>query len=237
MIQFRPRPWPTIIALVMLAILLGLGTWQLERRVWKTELLATIAQHMNANPIELPPRIDDPDAWRFRNVRLAGRFDNAHALRLYGRTLDGKAGVHLLVPLIRQDGAPILVDRGFVPFATATALADITSSDDPQDLFGVVRLPEPAGWFLPASNPAENIWYAVDIPRMSAATGLALAPVYVAARPQGGAGWPQATGGTEGAGIRNEHLNYAIFWFSMAGVLIAIYVASSTRRVRPSRKS
>jgi cytochrome oxidase assembly protein ShyY1 len=65
---------------------------------------------------------------------------------------------------------------------------------------------------------------------MSRVMGVALAPVYVAARPDAGTGWPRGTGGTEPLGIRNEHLNYAIFWFCLATALAVIYVLSSTSR-------
>jgi len=229
--RFRPRLWPTIMALIMLPILVGLGTWQLHRRVWKTELLATIAARMNGEPTPLPATVDDPQGWAFRSVRLNGHFADEHALQLYGRTYDGKAGIHLLTPLIRDGGAAVLVDRGFVPIEQGNALAHYRREDGRVQIDGVVRMPESPGWFLPAANPGEDIWYAVDIPAMEAATGLKLAPFYIAARPAAGAeGWPAATGGTEGTGIRNEHLNYAIFWYSMAGVLIVIYVLSSRSR-------
>jgi surfeit locus 1 family protein len=234
---FRPGLWPTIIALIMVVILGNLGAWQLRQRVRKTDLLATIAQRMNAPPVELPSAIDDPKAWLFRNVQVTGHFANDRMLDLYGRTFDGKAGVHLLVPLIRDDGSAILVDRGFVPFSNSNALADFAAVDGGLTVTGVARAPEPGGWFLPSSKPAQNIWYAVDIEAMSAATGFMLAPIYIAARPSGASGWPIATGGTEGTGIRNEHLNYAIFWFGMAAALIVIYVMSSWRgasRAKPS---
>jgi surfeit locus 1 family protein len=243
MTGFQPRLWPTIITLVMVAILIGLGSWQLQRRVWKTDLLATIAERMNAAPVDIPADIDDPKDWRFRNAVVTGHFANDRALHLYGRTLDGKAGVHLLVPLIRDDGSAILVDRGFVPFVHGGNLADYSNQEGRSTVTGVVRLPEPPGWFLPSANPALNIWYAVDMPAMSAKTGLTLAPIYIAARPLTAAagfvdgGSPIATGGTEGAGIRNEHLNYAIFWFGMAVALIVIYVMSSWRGASRARTS
>jgi surfeit locus 1 family protein len=231
MAGFRFRFWPTVIAALMLPILLGLGTWQIQRRTWKTELLATIAARIDAAPVSLPAEIDTPAEWAFRHVRLSGRFDNDHPLRLYGRTLDGAAGIHLIVPLVR-DGPAVLVDRGFVPFADGSTLAPYAAETGPVDIDGIVREPEPAGWFLPAAQPDKNIWYAIDPSAMGQATGHKVAAVYVAARPTGVAGWPAPTGGSEGSGIRNEHLNYAIFWYSMAGVLIAIYLLSSRRQSR-----
>ncbi len=232
MIAFRPRLWPTIIVLMMLPILIGLGIWQLHRLTWKTELLATIAARMNAAPVDLPAMIVDSQGWAFRNVTLSGHFADVEPFHLYGRIYNGKAGVHLLIPLIRDDGSAVLVDRGFVPFEAGGALVDYRREQGPVTVTGVVREPEPAGWFLPRAKPAENIWYAVDIAAMAAASHLNLAPIYVAARPSGETGWPAATGGTEGTGIRNEHLNYAIFWFSMAGALLLIFVLSSRPRRR-----
>ena len=226
--RFRSRFWPSVIALVMMAILLGLGTWQLQRKAWKEDLLATIATRMDAAPVDLPAELGNAEGWSFRRVHLTGHFADDRALRLYGRTYNGKAGVHLLVPLIRDDGPPILVDRGFVPFESGNTLAPIAPS--PGDVDGVVRLPEPAGRFVPSDKPDQNIWYGVDIPAMSRAVGQELEPVYVAARPSGNPGWPAGTGGKEVLGIRNEHLNYAIFWYSMAAALAVIYVLSSRTR-------
>lgn len=227
---FRPRPWPTTIAIVGVAILIALGSWQLHRKAWKEALLATIAARTDAAPVALPSEIGDPGQWSFRRVRVAGRFDNAHALWLYGRTYDGKAGVHLLVPLLRDQGAAVLVDRGFVPFAEGNRLEGFTPADGPAEIEGVVRLPESGGWFTPASRPDDNVWYGVDPAAMGTKAGVALLPVYVAAIPSGEAGWPAGTGGTERAGIRNEHLNYAIFWYTMAVVLAVIYLLSSRSR-------
>ncbi len=226
--RFRPRFWPSLIALVMMAILLGLGTWQLQRKVWKENLLATIAARMDAPPVDLPSTLGDPQDWSFRRVHLTGHFADDKAIRLYGRTYEGKAGVHLLVPLIRDNGPAVLVDRGFVPFESGDTLAPIAPS--PDEIDGVVRPPEAAGRFVPSDKPDRNIWYGVDIPAMSRVVGRDLAPVYVAARPSGTPGWPAGPGGREALGIRNEHLNYAIFWYSMAAALAVIYGLSSRTR-------
>jgi surfeit locus 1 family protein len=235
--SFKFRLWPTILTLVMMAIVIGLGTWQVQRLAWKTELLATIAARTNADPVDLPPVIAEPKDWLFRSVHLSGHFDNAKALWLYGRTYDGKAGIHLLVPLIRPEGDPILVDRGFVPFEHGSELAAFETvfelPGQSAHVNGIVRLPEPGGLFLPSNIPNRNIWYWVDISSMKNQLTMPLAPVYIAERPGDNPhlgvhfDWPAATGGTEGTGIRNEHLNYAIFWYSMAGVLAVIYLISS----------
>ncbi len=231
---FRPRFWPTVIALIMMAITTGLGTWQVHRLAWKTDLLAKIAQRMNGDAVPLPAEIADPPEWAFRHVHAAGHFDDAKALWLYGRTYDGKAGVHLLVPLVRAEGDAVLVDRGFIPFDHGSALAGFRPAGGDAEIDGVARQPEPGGLFVPANQPDKNIWYSVDVPAMSKVAGRPLAPIYIAVKSEGSPGWPAATGGTEGTGIRNEHRQYAIFWYSMTAVLGVIYVMSSRVRPKPS---
>jgi surfeit locus 1 family protein len=83
---------------------------------------------------------------------------------------------------------------------------------------------------MPGDKPDANIWYEIDIPAMARAAGRALAPIYVAARPSDDRGWPRGIGGAESLGVRNEHLNYAIFWYCMAAALLAIYIVSSLGR-------
>jgi surfeit locus 1 family protein len=174
-----------------------------------------------------------PD-WAFRHVHVAGHFESDKALWLYGRTYEGKAGIHLLVPLIRADGNAVLIDRGFVPFEHGGTLAQYRSAGGDVEIDGIARQPEPGGLFVPANQPANNIWYTVDVSAMGQASGEKLAPLYIAAKSDGNTGWPAATGGTEGTGIRNEHLQYAIFWYSMTLVLAVIYVMSSRNRPKPS---
>jgi len=235
MMGFRPRFWPTVTALIMMAMTAGLGTWQVHRLAWKTDLLAKIAARINGDAVPLPADIADVPDWSFRHVRVAGHFDGSKALWLYGRTYDGKAGIHLLVPLVRAQGDAVLVDRGFVPFEHGNELAQYRPADGDVEIDGVARQPEPGGLFVPANQPAKNIWYTVDTPAMAEVAGQKLAPLYVAAKSDGSAGWPAATGGTEGTGIRNEHLQYAIFWYSMTLVLAVIYLMSSRVRPKPSK--
>jgi len=254
---FRPRVGPTVVALIMIAIMISLGIWQVHRLAWKTDLLATIAARINGPAVPLPATLADPSNWAFRSVNLTGYFDPDHALWLYGRTYDGKAGIHLLVPLIRAEGNPVLVDRGFVPFEQGSKLANFKPVFDPHrlvppvhdseigdlllrrgsvEISGVVRLPEGGGLFTPPNQPDRNIWYSVNMPDMSKQLGMPLAPIYIAEKPGDNPNlgiqfdWPAATGGTEGTGIPNDHRSYAIFWYSMAVVLAGIYVISSVSR-------
>ena len=47
---------PFLFAAVGFAVLVGLGTWQVERKAWKEVLIETLRQRTSAAPISLPPR-------------------------------------------------------------------------------------------------------------------------------------------------------------------------------------
>ena len=72
--SFRPRLWPTVAMLAALALLLALGTWQMQRLHWKEALIAEREAQLTASPELLPARAEDWQAWEFRRVRAAGEF-------------------------------------------------------------------------------------------------------------------------------------------------------------------
>ena len=128
-------------------------------------------------------------------------------------------------------GATIFVDRGFVPTdrrAPATRAAGEIAG--PTAVTGLLRLPEPPGWFTPANEPAKNSWFSIDLPAMAQAAGVGSAlPFYIDAdkAPNPG-GWPQ--GGQTITDLPNDHLQYAITWYALAVALVAIYIRFALRR-------
>lgn len=207
-----------------LLTLLGLGTWQLERRGWKAELIGRIEERAAAVPVPLPARIDDAEAWDFRRVTLGGTFRHDRAMPVIARPREGRAGYELVTPLERPDGAPVLVNRGFVPM---DGLAAVTRPEGPVTLTGVVRVPRPAGLFQPDNRPGAATWMRVDVAAMVAAAGLTEAlPVVVELPPSAGS----PGGVVSRVDLPNDHLQYAITWYSLAGVLTVIFLLSQRRR-------
>jgi len=90
---------------------------------------------------------------------------------------------------------------------------------------GLLRLPpakKPA-WFLPDNRSDLNYWFWIDLPAMAAADKLdpvALFYIDADATPNPG-GWPK--GGVTRIQLANDHLQYAITWFSLAVALIVVY--------------
>lgn len=231
--RFRPALWPTLLVIPMLAVLIGLGTWQLERLFWKTALLDHIERQLAAPAVPMPERFDDPAAWDYRRVRVTGTFLNDRELHLLNRTHDGRVGAHVVTPLRRSDAAApgpapgpvVLVDRGWVP---ADRLDPATRPDSlptgPMTVHGVLRVPPGRGWMQPDNEPARNQWFWLDLPAMAAAAGLSEAPPVIleaGPNPPGAPALP--IGGQTRVNIPNDHLQYAITWYGLAAALLVIY--------------
>jgi surfeit locus 1 family protein len=231
-LRFRPRLWPSLATLAALVVLLALGTWQVERLQWKVGLIAQRTAQLAAPPEVLPVHSDDWAVWDFRKVSTSGRL--RHDLeQLFGAsTHDGQLGHHLLTPLVREDGSALLVDRGWVPADRAHPAARREGQIEGQvTVTGIARYrgDEPAGWFTPANQPENLMWFSYDLPALEQALGLPLLPVVVEAddRPNPG-GLP--IGGQTRIALPNNHLQYALTWYGLALTLLGVYVAFSLRR-------
>jgi len=228
-VTFRPRLWPTLIALPALILLLTLGFWQLERREWKHALLAELEARQAAPPIALPQTLD-PDALEFRRVRLRGSLLHERELYWAARTLDGRSGYHVLTPLRLEDGREILLDRGWL----APEQLDRETRREalpPLEVAVVATVrrggwggPGWAGWLRPANDPEGNRWLWPDLPAMAAAADLKapVTRVYAVAEPGELPAPPLARG--VALELRDNHLQYALFWFAMAAALLLIYL-------------
>lgn len=230
-LQFRPRLGPSLAALAALVVLVSLGSWQVERLRWKEGLIAERTEQLAAPPAILPAQGDWP-AWGFRRVAVRGTL--RHDLeQLFGAsTHDGQLGHHVLTPLLRQGGAALLVDRGWVPVDRAHPAARRQGQvEGPVTITGIARYrgDDATGWFTPANQPEQAMWFSYDLPALEQAVGLALLPVVVEAddRPNPG-GLP--IGGLTRIALTNNHLQYAITWYGLALTLIAVYLAFSLRR-------
>lgn len=228
-LRFRPTPRATAIALPALVTLLALGTWQLERLAWKTELIAHRQSQLAVPPMPLAAvPAGHPGATaglEFRRVRARGVFLHEREIHL-AATRRGKPGFRVITPLRRTGGATLLVDRGWVPAAAREpARRALGQVQGEVEVEGVVRGGGRPGWFTPDNDPAANYWFWRDLPAMAAAAGVE-APAIVleaglAANPGG-----LPIGSEITADPPNNHLGYAVTWFSLAAALVTIYVLS-----------
>jgi surfeit locus 1 family protein len=219
---------PTLVMLPVLAALLALGTWQVQRLHWKTDLLAAIDAGEAGPP---PPLAPDAVPARYARVVATGRFDHAREA-LLGREVRGTAlGAHLLTPLLREAGPALLVDRGWVPLERAQP---IDRPEGPVSVTGYIRPGETAGSVAARDDLAGRRFYTFDPAVIGQALELpAVAPfALVALAPPG---TPPASLPAAARAIprpNNPHLGYAITWYGLAVALVGVFIAFAWRRLQ-----
>ncbi|CAO4181084.1 SURF1 family protein [Methylorubrum extorquens] len=227
--------------LVVTGVFLGLGTWQVERRIWKLDLIDRVEARIRAEPAPAP----GPEDWagltaasaEYRRVRLTGRFTYDRATLVQAVTARG-AGFWVLVPLVTDRGFTVLVNRGFVPTEARERAARAAGEPDGEvTVTGLLRLTEPGGAFLRHNDPAADRWYSRDVAAIAAARGIdgtpnEVAPYFVDAdaAPNPG-GLP--VGGLTVVAFHNNHLVYALTWYALALMTAAalIYALRGSRRM------
>lgn len=232
---FRPALVPTLITVPALVLLLALGTWQVQRLLWKLDLIESVEAGMKAAPVMLPAGPLDADAWHFRRVVVKGSFDHSREFHLLAHSERGNFGYHVITPLKRSD-APgwVLVSRGWVPVDDkAPARRAQGQVEGEVTITGVAHAPWGKGWFTPDNDHARNLWYYGNAAEMLAQAGITEAPVLFVdadAEVTVPGGWPRA--GHTRLTFTNNHLAYAFTWYSGAVVLAVIYVLWHRRRAR-----
>jgi surfeit locus 1 family protein len=230
-----------VLGLAALAILIALGTWQVQRLHWKEDLLATIDTRIHSSPlplsgIEVQYRTTrDVD---YTPVTATGIFRH-DGERHFLATWKGQSGFFVYTPLALADGRFVFVNRGFVPYD----LKDPSRRAEGQvegevTITGLARNPlqEKPSSLVPDNDPAKNIFYWKDRDAMAASAGLGaqaeIVPVFIDAdaTPNPG-GYP--LGGVTLIDLPNNHLQYAVTWYGIALTLVGVFAAFAWRRIRP----
>jgi surfeit locus 1 family protein len=234
-LHFRPLPVYSVVTAIMLAILLSLGFWQVQRLHWKLGLIAQVNRNLALPPVSLQAALKmGPDA-EYRHVSLNGRFLHAKESYAYAVAPGGTPVYHVITPFLTDNGLTFLVDRGLVPLELRDPVKRPAGQvEGEQHVVGVWRTPDAPGFFTPQADRARRIWFSRNAKAIAAADHVSVtAPVMIEAdaTPVPG-GWPK--GGQTVVTFRNEHLQYAITWFGLAAALLGIYVAMHISKGRLS---
>jgi len=223
--------WATVLTIISVCILCALGVWQLGRLHWKTALLAHMA--VEAARPAVPVSVDQlEETWDMRRGKVQGVFDHAHEMALAPRTYDGQTGYHILTPLITKGGSVMIVNRGWVPLDKKDQKARPESLiAGSVSITGTFRKPQPDNIFVPMNRPQDGAWYRMDLADMARYLGGQKLPsVVLYADPDGNNASRLPIAAATTPQIANNHLQYAIFWFAMAVVLVGVYIARFVRR-------
>jgi cytochrome oxidase assembly protein ShyY1 len=226
-----------IFTLVMVAAFVGLGVWQLQRRLEKHALIAALTERLAAAPSPLPapaqwgamtPAVDE-----FRRVRFTATYAPASDAMVYG---SGSAvrgdisgpGTWAFLPARLPTGETVAINAGFVPNmmqdrAQQDRAVKPLVTNAPVTLTGYIRFPETAGVLTPSENIAKRLWFARDHLAMARALGWGeVAPFYIdLEQPVPASGIPKP--GPLEVHLKDDHLQYAITWFTLAGAVVIAF--------------
>lgn len=210
---------------------ISLGTWQVQRRAWKLDLIERVNTRVHSQPVAVPaqplwPQVQ-PDTHEYLAVQAHGHWLEGRSVLTQAVSELG-AGFWLLTPLLQDDGTQLLVNRGFIPadqrkaFAERIAHASKAPEGEAVTVQGLLRFTEPKGGFMRDNAPQEDRWHSRDVQAIAQAKGLKnAAPFFV---DQGlptqatEAGWPRQ--GLTVIQFTNTHAVYALTWYGLALMVV-----------------
>ena len=203
---------PLLFGLVGVAILVGLGVWQIQRLEVKQAKLAAIAAMLGAAPVDLPEAVTAAQD-RYRGVRVEGRFTGEAVFKL-DSLRDAGPGKRVIAIFEMAGGRRVLVDRGIWADGTEAALGRAHGAV----VVGNLDWPQEVDSYTPPPDPKTGLWFARDVVAMAAALGTE--PTMIVARATTGDGITPAPLDT--STIPNNHWQYAVTWFSLAAVWLGM---------------
>lgn len=228
----------SVLVLVTLGLLLVLGTWQVQRLQWKEQLLADMAERQHAPPVgtdDIGAMLESGQDIEYRTMRVSGRFDHGRERHFFA-THQGRTGFYVYTPLTLSGGEVLSVNRGFVPYDLKDPLlrpqgqveGEVTISG-----YARSRLDGKPSVIVPDNDPSKNLFYWKDLDAMASTAGVDMGRVLpffmdADASQENPGGWPQ--GGVTQFTLTNNHLQYAVTWYGLAGALVVVVVGVLWRR-------
>lgn len=233
---FRPTWLGTLITLVCIPVFIALGQWQYHKAEQKQTLQTLQDSQLHAKPVHLPQKVEEPDAWRYRQVSVSGQYEPRYQILLDNQVENTRAGYHVITPLkIEGRDQYVLVDRGWIP--AAANHSDLPQIDTPtgdQQVVGQVWIPSKKYYSLEKPEEKNNpqwqvLWQNMDMQRYAEAVPFPVSPLVIRLDPDSNAGgfsrnWPAP------AERITTHIGYAYQWFGFAVAAFIIYLVVSVRK-------
>ncbi|KAF1992303.1 COX1 assembly protein [Aulographum hederae CBS 113979] len=208
-----------------------LGTWQIQRLYWKTDLIARFEDRLIRPPLPLPPQID-PTAiqdFDYRRVYATGRLRHDKEMLIGPRLHDGNDGYLVITPLERtgqdgkQKGSTILVSRGWIPkkMKSQRLRSPESLAEGEVTVQGLLREPWKKNFFTPDNSPEKGAWYFPDVHEMAAWAGTEPIWIEETMRPDLMESYRREEKGipigrAAEVNLRNNHTQYIFTWYSLS---------------------
>jgi surfeit locus 1 family protein len=229
--RYRPRLLPTVATVAGIALFVTAGQWQQGRMEQKQALRAQFDEAVAMAPAALPRDASDWSAWRYRPIAAEGVFDAAKQILIDNKVNEGRAGYHVVTPLVLRDGRAVLIDRGWI--AAGETRAQLPTAPPPAGdvtVRGRVNIPTANYVELSRDAPAGVVWENLDPSRFAARTGLSVLPIVVEQTAPTGAtdtlvrNWPAPDFGIE------KHRIYMMQWYLFAATAAGLWLYFNLRR-------
>ena len=228
-----------MLAIVGIALFLGfmaLGTWQVQRRAWKLDLIERVEQRVHSAPVAVPAPAQWPEVnaanYEYLPVQAQGVWLDKQTLLSKALTEAG-AGFWVMTPLQQGDGSQIWVNRGFTPEKMRAEwlkqISEASPSQEAVTVIGLMRMSEPGGGFLRKNDAGQSQWFSRDVAAMAQAADLKhAAPYFIdlgvpASNPayrRNEFGLDVLRPGMTVIQFPNSHLVYALTWYGLAAMVL-----------------
>jgi surfeit locus 1 family protein len=221
---------PALALLALAFVFVALGVWQLYRLNWKLHLIAQTQAAVHAAPID-PAALPRGDIAPLTYHRLAMTgFYAVQATTLVTGTSGLGTGYWEMVPLVGYDGRTVMINRGFLPEGSKLDPARAAVPTGPVHVEGLLRPTEPHA-FLRSNQPAQDRWYSRDVAAIAARHGVTVDPrLFIDSWTETPRQADAPTPGLTVIEFPNNHLGYALTWFTMAIMAIAGGIVLLRRR-------
>jgi len=229
--RFRPTLWPTVFTIPALALLIALGSWQVQRLHWKEAVIAEREAALARKPLSIDGIGQAGAGPWFRAVIARGVFLHDSEIYLDGESRRGHPGGQVVTPLRLAGGDVVYVDRGWVRRELRDPKRRLAGQvSGSVTVAGIMRRSGRKSDWIPENQPHKDVWHSIDVAAMAKREGLIeVRPFFIEAGPAvNPGGWPR--GIKPAVMISNNHLQYAFTWFSFAVVLLVIYVLYHSKK-------
>ena len=222
---------PLIFVTITTIILILLGNWQMARLDEKQNFIQTIEFNI-ANPA-ISIQDLDANAPNYSKIKLSGTFLPGKNAFLYGRrsALPEKDGYYLLSAFTTEDGKIYTVSRGWLPQSVKDNMGNFITDQKSETIEAIILPGEKKNFFVPENDRKNNIWFTLDLNMAAEVIGNTVTDFYLMQidsqnLPKGAV--PLKT--THLSKVRNDHLEYAITWYSLAAGLLLIFIIYSRKK-------
>lgn len=242
---WRQVLWPSLAAAIAFAVLVSLGTWQVERLAWKENLIESVNARRDEEPVPAPGsghwRSFDEEQWDYTPVTLSGRYLPGELYYFISLSMPNGPyagpGYFVLNPFLTEEGWVVMVNRGFVPheMRLPESRPGTTPPEGAVAIEGLLRRPEQPNFLSYEPDMKKQVWFVREPRRMAQSLDVEtadVAPYAVDLFADKGAPDALPRGGETIVTFRNNHLQYAGTWFGLAAVLVAVYIVFIANRLR-----